>query len=153
MLRRSHRPKLWLCLLCFLTGSATRFSVEAADGPRVADQSVLLTSGSHELLISLQCPRFIFDTGVAGKVSPAKVQGRLSSGERIEVSYPTQALGTNGQLEVRLLLQWSADEGVLHKWAEFQLKDAASPVLLKEVVLEEMELQGEPPRLEGSGVQ
>jgi hypothetical protein len=69
------------------------------------------------------------------------------------VSYPAQAIGTNGQLEVRLFLQWSASEGVLRKWAEFRLKDAPAPLLLKEVILEQTDLPGEKPQLEGSGVQ
>jgi hypothetical protein len=127
--------------------------VEAANVPHVAGESVLLTNGQHELLISLKCPRFVLDSGVAGGALPARVKGGLSRGQRVEVSYPLQAIGTNGQLNVRLLLEWSAGEGVLHKWAEYQLEGAASPDLLKEVVLDEVGLPGEKPQLEGSGVQ
>jgi hypothetical protein len=140
-------------MLGFLAVLAARSPAEAATLPHVADKSVLLTSGNHELLVSLKCPRFIFDAGVAGGALPARVKGRLLPGQRLEVSYPTQTVGTNGHLDVRLLLQWSAAEGVLHKWAEFQLQDAPAPVLLKEVVLEEVELPGETIQLEGSGVQ
>ena len=81
------------------------------------------------------------------------MKGRFSQGEVVEVSYPAQAIGSSGQLEVRLRLQWSASEGVLRKWAEFRLKDAPAPLLLKEVILEQVDLPGEKPQLEGSGVQ
>jgi hypothetical protein len=140
-------------LLSLLTVPATRLPVEAANAPRVADNVVLLRSDSHELAISLQCPRFTLDAGVAGGASPMSVKGRLSPGQRVEVTYPTQAVGTNGQMDVRLLLQWSAEEGVLRKWVEFRLKDAPAPLLLKEVILEQVDLPGDKPQLEGSGVQ
>ncbi len=102
---------LGLCLLSLLAVPATRLPVEAANAPRVVDKAVLLKSDSHELRISLQCPRFIFDAGAAGGASPTRIKGGLSRGEPLEVSYPAQAIGTNGQLEVRLLLQWSARRG------------------------------------------
>ena len=142
-----------LCLLTLLTGPATRLPVEAANVPRVADKALRLMSDNRALLISLQCPRFIFDAGAAGGTLPVTLKGNLAREEPLEVSYPTQAIGTNGQLEVRLFLQFSADDGVLRKWAEFQLKNAPSPLLLKEVVLEEVMVPGEKPQLEGSGVQ
>ena len=98
-------------------------------------------------------PPFIFDAGTAGGALPTRIKGSLSGGESLEVSYPAQAIGTNGQLEVRLFLQFSADEAVLRKWAEFRLNDAPAPLLLKEVILEQVDLPGEKPQLEGSGVQ
>jgi len=136
-----------------MTVSLIRLPVEAANVLRVADQSVLIRNDGHELPVSLRCPRFIFDAGVVGGALPATVKGGFSRGQRLEVSYPAQAVGTDGQLEVRLWLEWAANERVLYKWVEFQLHDASSPVLLKEVVLEEVELAGEKPQLEGSGVQ
>ena len=45
--------------------------------------------------------------GTVGGALPTRIKGSLSA-EPLEVSYPAQAIGTNGQLEVRLLLQWSA---------------------------------------------
>jgi len=133
--------------------SATRLSAKALDVPRVTDEAVLIRSGGRELRVSLQCPSFIFDLGVAGGALPAKVRGSLARGQRIELSYAPLPVGSNGQLEARLLLQWSAREGLLRKWAEFRLKDTAAPVLLKEIILEQADLSGEQPQLEGSGVQ
>jgi hypothetical protein len=118
---------------------------------QVGDKTVRLQSAVHELLVSLQCPTFVFDAGVAGGALPARVKGSLAHGELLEVSYPAQAIGTNGQLEARLWLQWSAKEGVLRKWAEFQVTGAPTPLLLKEVILERVELPGEKPQLEGGG--
>jgi hypothetical protein len=148
-----HNARFGLWLLSLLIVSATSLPVEAANAPHLAGESVLLTNEQHELLISLKCPRFVLDAGVAGGALPAAVKGGFSRGQRVEVSYPPQAVGTNGQLNVRLLLEWSAGEGVLHKWAVYQLQGAASPALLKEVVLDEVGLPGEKPQLEGSGVQ
>ena len=148
-----HRANAGLCLLSLLTLLAAGLPAEAANAPQVAEKAVLLRSGKHELQVSLQCPRFIFDTGTAGGVLPKSIKGGLSRGKLLDVSYPAQAIGTNGQLEVRLLLQWSADEGVLRKWTEFRLNDAPAPLLLKEAILEHVDLPGEKPQLEGSGVQ
>ena len=142
-----------LCLLTLLTGPATRLPVKAANVPRVADKALRLMSDSRALLISLQCPRFIFDAGAAGGALPVTLKGNLAREEPLEVSYPAQAIGTNGHLDVRLWLEWSAAEGVLRKWAEFRLNDAPAPLLLKEVILEQVDLPGEKPQLEGSGVQ
>jgi hypothetical protein len=128
-------------------------SLEAAAAPRVTGNSVLLQSGGQELHIALTCPRFIFDLGTLGGASPARIKGSLAHGERLEVSYPPQAIGTNGELEVKLSMEWSADEGVLRKWTEIRLQEAPAPVLLKEVVLEEVALAGGKARLEGGGVQ
>ncbi len=45
-------------------------------------------------------------------------------------------------LEVRLLLEWSAEENVLHKWAEYRLIGGC-PRLLKEVTLDEVVTSGQ----------
>jgi hypothetical protein len=148
-----HNARFGLWLLSLLIVPGTWLPVEAANVPHLAGELVLLTNERHELLISLKCPRFVLDAGVAGGALPARVKGGFSRGQRVDVSYPPQAVGTNGQLNVRLLLEWSAGEGVLHKWAVYQLQGAASPALLKEVVLDEVGLPGEKPQLEGSGVQ
>jgi len=132
---------------------ASRPTSMAASVPQVADQAVLLPSGNHALRVSLNCPRLTFDCGTAGGIPPAKVTGDLAQGNGIEVSYPTQAIGTKTQLDVRLRLEWSAGEGVLRKWVGLRLTDPPSPALLKEVILEEVEPRGEKARLEGSGVQ
>ena len=139
--------------MMLLTGVVTSAPVAGANVPRVAGPDVLLESDRAAVSISLLCPTFVFEVGTVGGAAPLSFNGSLARGKGIEVSYPTQAIGTNGQLDVRLRLAWSAGEGVLRKWAELRLTDAPSPALLKEVILEEVELRGEKPRLEGSGVQ
>ena len=148
-----HNARFGLWLLSILIVPGTCAPADAANVPHVAGDSVLLTNGHHELLISLRCPSFVLDAGVAGGALPTRVKGGFSRGQRVEVSYPPQAIGTNGQLEVRLLLEWSAGEGVLRKWAEFRLEGARPRCCSKEVVLDEVGLPGEKPQLEGSGVQ
>ena len=139
--------------MILLTGVVTRMPVAGANVPRVAGRDVLLESDKGAVSISLLCPSFVFESGTVGGAAPLSIKGRLARGEPLEVSYPVQAMGTNGQLEVRLLLQWSAGEGVLRKWAEFRLVCAPAPLLLKEVILEQVDLAGQKPQLEGSGVQ
>ncbi len=148
-----HGGSLRLCLLSFLMVSGSRLPAEASNAPRIAGNAIVLSSEKHDLCISLRCPQFVFESGAVGGALPAKIKGRLARGEPLEVSYPPQAIGTNGQLEVRLWLQWSEKEGVLRKWAEFRVNDASAPLLLKEVILEQVDLPGEKPQLEGSGVQ
>ena len=140
---RIHCSGLALGLLSLLAVPAGRMPLVAASVPRFTQTSVFLDSGSRELRISLKCPRFVFDGAIVGGTLPAAIEGRLARGEHIEVSYPAQACGTNGELEVRLLMDWSGEECVLRKWAEFRLLAAPSPVLLKEVMLEEVELPGD----------
>ena len=150
---RIHCSGLALGLLSLLAVPAGRMPLVAASVPRFTQTSVFLDSGSRELRISLKCPRFVFDGAIVGGTLPAAIEGRLARGEHIEVSYPAQACGTNGELEVMLLMDWSGEECVLRKWAEFRLLAAPSPVLLKEVMLEQVELPGDKPRLEGIGAQ
>ena len=139
--------------MILLTGVVTSMPVAGANVPRVAGRDVLLESDKGAVSISLLCPSFVFESGTVGGAAPLSIKGSLARGEPLEVSYPVQAMGTNGQLEVRLLLQWSAGEGVLRKWAEFRLVCAPAPLLLKEVILEQVDLAGQKPQLEGSGVQ
>jgi hypothetical protein len=150
---KADHATLGLCLISLLAVLVARLPVGAASVPRVTDRAVLLQSDTRELPISLGCPTFVFEGGAAGGGLPTSIKGSLSRREPLDVWYPLQPIGSNGQLEVRLRVQWSASEGVLHKWAEFRLKDAAAPILLKEVVLDEVGLAGEKPQLEGSGVQ
>jgi hypothetical protein len=148
-----HRINTVSWLLILITLAATRLAVGGANVPRLAHEAVLLKSDGGQLSVSLRSPAFGFEAGSVGGALPASIKGSLARAEGLDVSYPAQAAVGSGQLEVRLRVQWSAAEGVLRKWAEFRVTGAASPLLLKEVVLEEAELAGQKPQLEGSGVQ
>jgi len=148
---KACRATLGLCLINLLAVPVVRLPATAASVPRVGDEAVRLVSGREELAVSLRCPRFIFEGGTAGGALPTQVKGSFLRGAPLEVLYPILAIGTNGQFEVRLLLQWSASEGVLRKWAEFRLVDAPAPLLLKEVILEQVDLAGQKPQLEAAG--
>jgi hypothetical protein len=141
----------WMLIL--LGAATTGLAVDKGYVPRVAGNTVPLKGDGRELSISLLCPRFEFDSGAVGGVAPASIKGSLAKREPLEVSYPIQPIGSNGQLEVKVRLQWSANEEVLHKWAEFRLTDAPAGMLLKEIMLDRVGLLGEKPQLEGSGVQ
>jgi hypothetical protein len=150
---RLQRFGLRLALASCVVLSFGARGARTGDLPQVLPEAVRLPSGDRSLLVSTKCPRFDFDCGTVGGALPAEVTGSLAKGRSIEVRYAPQALGTNGLLEVRLRLRWSGAEGVLRKWADLHLRDAAGPALLKEVTLEELELSGEKPQLEGGGVQ
>ena len=104
-MKASHAT-LGVCLISLLTVPVARLSVKAASVPRVGDEAVRLISGREEVAVSLRCPRFVFEGGTAGGALPTRIKGSLSRGEPLEVSYPVQTIGTNGQFEVRLWLQW-----------------------------------------------
>ena len=77
-----------------------------------------------------------------GGAAPATVRGDITSGEIVEASFPSQELPDSGRLESKVWLQWSAGESVLRKWAAFRVVGAASPVLVSEVVFEDVDLAG-----------
>ena len=143
----------WGSLLVLLGMSAAGWAAGKGDVPRVADNAVVLKGDGGELRVSLRCPKFVFDAGTVGGALPSSIKGGLAKGEVLEGLYAPQAVGSNGQLEVRLRVEWAANEEVLHKWAEFRLTGAPAPLLLKEVVLEEALLPGQKPELEGGGAQ
>ncbi len=128
-------------------------SMGAAADPTVQNSSVLIISGGKELRVSLTSPRLVFEAGETGGALPTSLKGALGRGRRLEVTYPRQGLGSGGSLEAKLWLEWNGQEQVLRKWAEFRLVDSPKPLLVKEVVLEEVNVPGEQPRLEGTGVQ
>jgi len=102
-----------------------------------------MTARGQVLTASLKCPRFIFDGVTVGGDAPQSIgDGNLAAGELVETSFPRVRLGDGSQLEVRLFLQWSARESVLRKWAAFRLADSNARRVLKEVILEDLDLEG-----------
>jgi hypothetical protein len=142
---------VWFLASChFLSAGAP---VEIARVPRVSKEAVLLQSSERTLRVSLKAPRLLFEQGEVGGALPERISGNLAGPEGIEVGYPLQRIGTNGRVEVQLRLEWSATENVLRKWVKLRVTDARASLSLKEVALEDLDLAGERPALEGSGVQ
>ena len=119
--------------------------VRSLSGPggltvEVSAEAVVLKQGEFRLPVSLVCPRFTIDGAeVGGKGPPVGKAGRMESGQVLELPCVPIVLGDSSRLEVKLCLKWSADEGVLRKWAVYRMEGASDAKLLSEVVLEDLD--------------
>ena len=104
---RLHRKSIGGWLLVVLSVPATSLAVDKGYVPQVVGSAVTRKGDGGELSISLLCPRFVFDAGEVGGALPKSIKGSLAHGEGLEVSYAPQEIGSNGQLEVKVRLQWS----------------------------------------------
>jgi hypothetical protein len=69
-------------------------------------------------------------------------QGDILSGELVEIVFDGLKVSDEAGVDVRLMLQWSPAEKVLRKWARFRLRGRTSIGILQEVVLEQLDTQG-----------
>ena len=106
----------------------------------ITPEAVLLKQGDLRLPVSLRCPSFTIDGAeVGGKTLPAGPVGKMESGKALELPFAPIALGDSSRLEVKLYVEWSADESVLRKWAAYRLDNAKGPKLVSQVVLEDLD--------------
>jgi hypothetical protein len=141
-----HTPSLWLMIAALTVGVAGA-RPGAAARPSVAlkpEARVVITNPSGQRLsVSLRCPRFIFSDGpTVGGVASTAVKGDLSSGRQVEAAFSPQSLDGTATLEVKLFAQWSPQESILRKWAMFRVANRTEPIVLKEVVLEDLATNG-----------
>ena len=141
-----HSRFLWL-MIAGLTVGVAGASPGAAARPSVAmkaDGRVVITNPSGQALtVSLRCPRFVLDSGLTvGGVAPTSVKGDIVTGRSVEAAFPPMPLGGAGALEVKLFAQWLAEESILRKWALFCVVNRTAPIVLKEVVLEDLTVNG-----------
>lgn len=101
---------------------------------------LLIRHDQRTLSVSLACPTYVFDTATLSGGKPTSTKGDIRSGKPVQASFDPIPL-TGGQLEVKLLVQWSPKEAVLRKWAKYRITGAA-PGVLKEIVLEAMKAPG-----------
>ncbi len=107
----------------------------------MSDESLWLRQGELCLPVSLECPTFVTDRGTLGiHVKPTQVIGQTTCEQPIQATYPPFPLADSGQLVVNLFLQWSEHEHVLRKWASFRMLDTQAPMLVKDIVLENVDL-------------
>jgi len=111
-----------------------------AAAPQVGPESVTMTSASHSLVVSLRSPLMVLGDRRFEPVPPGATTGSLAEGQTLTATYPPLNV-TGGTLEVQMLLTWSANEGVLRKWARCRLT-AGSPIVLHEIVLESLSGEG-----------
>jgi hypothetical protein len=131
-----------LPLVCAALFAAASAVAQAATPWTLADDAVKLTSGDQTIPATLKSPVFRFDDGPAvGNASPEKTEGSLDNDGTLTVLYSPIPLDGPSQLEVRLLVQASAKESVLRKWARFRVTGGHTR-LLKEIVIEDIDARG-----------
>jgi hypothetical protein len=115
---------------------------------------LLVKEGGRSLPISLKCPRFVFDGVAAGENAGAgTAPSGIERGRPARITFSPIPVGKTGKLEVVLSLDWSAKENVLRKWARFRVSNLGKPMLLEEVVLEDLDLAGRKVEAEPSDIQ
>lgn len=123
--------------LMILAAMASAVAV-ADDSPvqlRTEGDTIILEHASGKLAVSLLSPRLAFEgLAVVGGAAPSSVTG---GPEAWEAHYAPVTLAPGETAEVVVFARWSAEEGVLRKWADVRLTGNAEPRLLAEVVLDE----------------
>jgi len=142
-----HHSRFPWVMIAALTVGVAGARPGAAARPSVVmktDGRVVITNPSGQALtVSLRCPRFVFDSGLTvGGVASTSIKGDIVAGRPVEAAFPPMPLGGAGALEVKLFAQWSPQESVLRKWALFRVVNVPAPLVLKEVVLEDLTVSG-----------
>ena len=129
-------------LVCAALFAAASAVAQAATPWTLADDAVKLMSGDQTITVSLKSPVFRFDDGPAvANASPERIEGSLDNDGTLTVLYSPIPVDGASQLEVRLLVQASAKESVLRKWARFRVTGGHTR-LLKEIVIEDIDARG-----------
>lgn len=132
-----------IVILSTLASIITATSVSAAD-PSVAEakDSLILSHDGVSIAISTQSPRFAFRGQMVMPIPCMSFSGDgLFDGRTKEISYPPIDMRNGSQLDVVVMLKWSEREQLLRKWARFRIS-AREPLLLEELVLDEINLNG-----------
>lgn len=127
------------CVLMFVLSISLQ-AKETAPVFTVDKHRVIIANQGQKLVVSLDCPSFIFENQMVGGYSLVTKSGniKISEKEPFRVSYSPVHLQGGGQMEIQLLVQWSPTEKILHKWVQYRLTNA-EPVLLKEIIIDRLE--------------
>ncbi|MHB1000046.1 MAG: NPCBM/NEW2 domain-containing protein [Armatimonadota bacterium] len=106
-----------------------------------SDDLIMIKAHGLSLPISLQAPSLGLGDVVTVREKPCSVKGRLNDRQIVEASYVPIPVG-DAHLEMKLFLKWSPKESVLRKWARFRLTGGKAPILLKDVLLDDINLDG-----------
>ena len=132
-----------LILIPFLWAVAAASYADAASLASFAVKNDVLAvrRDGQSLQVSLKSPALVIgDKKISGHLIPQTTSGSpLPTGRVLEVCYAAIRLGPSPSLEARLFLRWSETESVLRKWATIRLVGPQASVLLKEVVLDDIE--------------
>jgi hypothetical protein len=147
----SHSIRSFILCAVGVLLMAGAFASEASPRLDAGSTCVILASGGLRLPVSLKSPVFDFDGTAVGGSIPSAVKGDLVHGATLQADYGPTNLG-DSSLEVRLFVRWFPREKVLRKWAKYRLS-GTDPRLLKEVVLEDLDVSGRHIMLDSSAPQ
>jgi hypothetical protein len=110
----------------------------------ITSDEVQVIQQAGKIGISLYSPQFEFESGIA-KTGLCRINPGVNfeKGEVVEIPCEPISLNDSDKLETAMMLQWSSKENVLRKWAKFRLSGINKPVLLKEVILEKLEIKNQ----------
>ena len=108
----------------------------------IKDSNVILSNGQQKLQVSIRCPEFYFDkVKFTDCIKPSKIAGDIASGKIVEVTFKPVKKDA-ATLQVKLFLQWSKDEKILRKWAQYKIDNVKESLICKEIVLDRLASDG-----------
>ncbi len=150
---RTRYRAAWLPALaiCFAIAGQAQGEAEttaiALDG---GANTIALRHPGGALNVSILAPTVMLEGYASlGGVPPENIEGTLSSGQPVVVSYPPLPLADGASLEVKAFFQWHSQESLLRKWAQLKVH-GNSPCRVNEVVLENLPLEGRAVRLDAT---
>lgn len=100
-----------------------------------------IVNGDQTLQISTKAPQFIFEKNASPEgIGYTATEGQLNTGKIVQLTYPVIKVSDQMSLEVKLLLQFSKSESVLRKWVKFRIQGIAETVMLKQIILEKINI-------------
>ena len=136
--------KLFLVFLLVepLTGLRAQESVPHL---KIDKHQVVIANQGQKLIVSLDCPSFFLENQIVGGYSPLKRVGDIQRSEEkpLCVFYPPVKLQNGGEMEIQLFMQWSPKKNLLRKWTRYRLFNQEKPVLLKEIVLDKLDVDNQ----------
>lgn len=141
MLNRSLLARLavFLCLAAAvpLIGGTARGDLRQTD-------RIDIGTGGHQHAISLTCPEFVFEGETVGSgVGPMSATGSMDSPAGMNVTYPRVRLHNGCVLVVKMTVRRAGVGGIVSKWARYMLLGGRSDVLLREIVLDRIDIGDE----------
>ncbi|MHB0999711.1 MAG: NPCBM/NEW2 domain-containing protein [Armatimonadota bacterium] len=104
---------------------------------------LIIQNGKQSLPISLKSPVFaINDLPVKESIVPASIKGSIQDSKGISIDYAPASLNDSVKLEVKLFIKWSEKENILRKWAKYRIIGSSDAKLVKEIVLDTIDISG-----------
>jgi hypothetical protein len=104
---------------------------------KIRDANLKISHDGISLDVSLKCPKFIFNSGLTSEnLTPVSIDGDITSGQVVTVSYNRIILNESTSIEAQLLLQWSPEEKNVRKWMRYNFVTTQNNLVLKEIILE-----------------